>query len=173
MSCVLSGINCFAGAVLPPSQMVLFDSASLCILKSRHTSYSPTCSCHFLRQHLLQGMPAHSHRKAISIFSRVVTVSSMAHKTGAIFFDDLGFKSITYRPFKVCPINVFLTFYCQKLPKEHPWISNSYFFFLGLRPVKASKHSLHKGTSKASKNILIWKSFFFTSLLLVILVQRL
>jgi len=32
--------------------------------------------------------------------ARVVTVSSMAHKTGAIFFDDLSFNSITYRPFK-------------------------------------------------------------------------
>merc|ERR1712237_35012 len=31
---------------------------------------------------------------------RVVTVSSMAHKSGAIFFDDLAFNTIAYRPFK-------------------------------------------------------------------------
>ena len=42
-----------------------------------------------------------SHSQLVSVSSRVVTVSSMAHKTGAIFFDDFSFKSISYRPFKV------------------------------------------------------------------------
>jgi len=32
--------------------------------------------------------------------ARVVTVSSMAHKSGTIFFDDLAFNTIAYRPFK-------------------------------------------------------------------------
>ena len=32
--------------------------------------------------------------------ARVITVSSMAHKTGQIFFDDLNFTSTSYRPFK-------------------------------------------------------------------------
>ena len=36
---------------------------------------------------------------------RVVTVSSMAHKSGTIFFDDLAFNTIAYRPFKVDLVN--------------------------------------------------------------------
>lgn len=71
-------------------------------------SCSPTCSCRFWGRRLLQGEVLQCSQTSRS--SRVVTVSSMAHKTGAIFFDDLSFNSITYRPFKVFVVNAFHTF---------------------------------------------------------------
>ena len=69
-------------------------------------------------------------------------MSSMAHKSGTIFFDDLAFNTIAYRPFKVDLVNKsFSLCYTKKLEVLLLIIS-------GIQPVKACKYSLHKRTSK-------------------------